>query len=240
MKFILILIFIYFINNINGSVIRLLTFNNDQCSGEPYNIITKNICSSKGCFKISPDKKIIYGMSLTSNERIVSGNNIGECIKFDNSSSLIEYQETNNLYSFEGYCNEIITDSSSTINNNNNNNNENIEDYCKSVTVGSLKGEYCGFNSSSSQDSNYIYFKKSCNLENGIITLSNCKSCLSDDKNCKIIQIIQTKTQTACTSIISSKKYTYHNIFNNDSNNLNNNFNYLTFSLLLLIISLII
>ncbi|EAL64667.1 hypothetical protein DDB_G0285659 [Dictyostelium discoideum AX4] len=209
MKFIIILIFIYFINNINGSVIRLLTFNNDQCGGEPYNIITKNICSSKGCFKISPDKKIIYGMSLTSNERIVSGNNIGECIKFDNSSSLIEYQETNNLYSFEGYFD-------------------------------SLKGEYCGFNSSSSQDSNYFYFKKSCNLENGIITLSNCKSCLSGDKNCKIIQTIQTKTQTTCTSIISSKKYTYHNIFDNNSNILNNNFNFLTFLLLLVIISLII
>ncbi|KAM9942359.1 hypothetical protein ACTFIT_005739 [Dictyostelium discoideum] len=215
MKFIIILIFIYFINNINGSVIRLLTFNNDQCGGEPYNIITKNICSSKGCFKISPDKKIIYGMSLTSNERIVSGNNIGECIKFDNSSSLIEYQETNNLYSFEGYCNEIITDSSTTTNNNNN---ENIEDY----------------------NSNYFYFKKSCNLENGIITLSNCKSCLSGDKNCKIIQTIQTKTQTTCTSIISSKKYTYHNIFDNNSNILNNNFNFLTFLLLLVIISLII
>ncbi|KAM9990749.1 hypothetical protein ACTFIY_006803 [Dictyostelium cf. discoideum] len=239
MKFILILIFIYFINNINGSVIRLLTFNNDECSGEPYNIITKNICSSEGCFKISPDKKIIYGMSLTSNERIVSGNNIGECIKFDNSSSLIEYQETNNLYSYEGYCNEIIEDSKSTTNNHNV---DNIEDYCKSVTVDSLKGEYCGFNSSSSSslDSNYFYFKKSCNLENGIITLSNCKSCLSGEKNCKIIQTIQTKTQTICTSIISSKKYTYHNIFNNNSNNLKNNFNYITFLLLLLIISLFI
>ncbi|KAN0000841.1 hypothetical protein ACTFIZ_001281 [Dictyostelium cf. discoideum] len=231
MKFILILIFIYFINNINGSVIRLLTFNNEECIGEPYNIITKNICSSKGCFKISPDKKIIYGMSLTSNERIVSGNNIGECIKFDNSSSLIEYQETDNLYSFDGYCNEIITDSK--------NNNENIEDYCKSVSVDSLKGEYCGFNSSSSQDSNYIYFKKSCNLENGIITLSNCKSCLFNEKDCKIVQTIQTKTQTICTSIMSSKKYTYHNIFNNNSNNLNNNFNFLTISLLLLLLLMV-
>ncbi|KAN0039968.1 hypothetical protein ACTA71_011850 [Dictyostelium dimigraforme] len=228
MKLILILIIsFYLINNINGSLIRLLTFNNGECSGEPYNILTKNICSSKGCFKISPDKKIIYGMSLTSNERIVSGNNIGECIHFENSSSLIEYQENDSLYSYEGYCNEIISELK----------HEN-EDDCKTVSVDSLKGEYCGFNSSASQSSNLIYFKKSCNLEKGTITLSNCQSCLYGEKNCKIIQTIEIKTQTKCTSIMSTKKYTYHNIFDNNSNNLNNLNNYLTF--LLLSISLIL
>ncbi|KAN0012289.1 hypothetical protein ACTFIU_007587 [Dictyostelium citrinum] len=227
MKYLLLLIIFYFINCINGSVIRLFTFNNGECGGEPYNIITKNLCSSKGCFKISPDKKIIYGMSLTSNERIVTGNNIGECIQFQNSSSLIEYQETDSLYSFEGYCNEIITDSTT--------HDSNFGEDCKNITVDSLKGEYCGFNSSASQDSKYIYFKKSCDLEKGIITLSNCKSCFTGDRNCKIIQTIEIKTQTKCTSIMSSKKYTYHNIFDNNSNNLNNSFNYLTIILLLLI-----
>ncbi|KAK5580588.1 hypothetical protein RB653_000609 [Dictyostelium firmibasis] len=245
MKLILILILIYYINSIDGSVIRLLTFNNEDCNGEPYNIVSKNICSSKGCFKVSPNKKIIYGMSLTSNERVVSGNNIGECIRFENSSSVIEYQESDNLFSYEGYCNEIIQDFTTYKNdddydnkNNNNINNNNQLDDCKTVSVDSLKGEYCGFNSTATQDSsNYYYYKKSCNLDQGVITLSKCQSCSNGEKNCKIIQIIQTKTQTKCTSI-SSKKYTYHNIFDNNSNQLNF-FNYITLLLISLILILI-